>query len=65
VFKVTVLPFIDAIIDQRDREEALQRAWKRWQSKSWKSIAEAVCRGDESVIVALARVYVEAQEALK
>jgi hypothetical protein len=65
VFKVTVLPFIDAIIDQREREQALERAWERWQSKSWKRIAEAVCRGDESAIVALARLYAEAQEALK
>jgi hypothetical protein len=63
VFKVTVLPFIDAIIDQREREQALERTWERWQSKSWKTIAEAVCQGDESVIVALARLYVEAQEA--
>ena len=64
VFKVTVLPFIDAIIDQREREQALERAWDRWQRKSWKTIAEAVCQGDESVIVALARLYVETQEAL-
>jgi hypothetical protein len=64
VFKVTVLPFIDAIIDQREREEALSRAWERWQRKSWKTIAEAVCQGDESMIVALARLYVETQEAL-
>jgi DNA primase len=65
VFKVTVLPFIDAIIDQREREQALERAWERWQSKSWKRIAEAVCQGDESMILALAKRYVEAQEALK
>src|ERR671921_1590142 len=65
VFKVTVLPFIDAIIDQREREEALSRAWERWQRKSWKRIAEAVCQGDESMIVALARIYAGAQEALK
>ena len=64
VFKVTVLPFIDAIIDQRERHQALERAWERWQNKSWKRIAEAVCQGDESVIVALARIYVETQEAL-
>ena len=64
VFKVTVLPFIDAIIDQREREEALERAWERWQHKSWRNIAEAICQGDESMIVALARVYVETQEAL-
>src|ERR671912_351263 len=64
VFKVTVLPFIDAIIDQREREQALERAWERWQSKSWRTIAEAVCQGDESMIVALARLYVETQEAL-
>ena len=63
VFKVTVLPFIDAIIDQGEREQALERAWETWQSKTWKTIAEAVCQGDESVIVALARLYVEAQEA--
>jgi DNA primase len=62
VFKVTVLPFIDAIIDQREREEALERAWKRWQRKSWKNIAEAVCRGDESMLLALAKLYVETQE---
>jgi CHC2-type zinc finger protein len=65
VFKVTVLPFIDAIIDPGEREQALERAWERWQSKSWKRIAEAVCQGDESMIVALAKQYVEAQEALK
>jgi hypothetical protein len=64
VFKVTVLPFMDAIIDQKEREQALERAWERWQSKSWKRIAEAVCQGDESMIVALARLYVETQEAL-
>jgi hypothetical protein len=64
VFKVSVLPFIDAIIDQREREQALERAWERWQRKSWKTIAEAVCQGDESMIVALARLYVETQEAL-
>jgi hypothetical protein len=64
VFKVTVLPFIDAIIDQREREQALERAWERWQRKTWKTIAEAICQGDESVIVALARVYAEAREAL-
>ena len=64
VFKVTVLPFIDAIIDPKEREEALSRAWERWQRKSWKTIAEAVCRGDESMLVALATLYVEAQEAL-
>jgi hypothetical protein len=64
IFKVTVLPFIDAIIDQREREEALSRAWEKWQRKSWKTIAEAVCQGDESMIVALARVYAETQEAL-
>ena len=63
VFKVSVLPFIDAIIDQREREEALERAWKRWQRESWRTIAEAVCRGDESMIVALARVYADTQEA--
>jgi hypothetical protein len=63
VFKVLVLPFIDAIIDHKEREEALERAWERWQRKSWKTIAEAVCQGDESVIVALAQVYVETQEA--
>jgi hypothetical protein len=64
IFKVTVLPYIDAIIDQREREEALERAWERWQRKSWRNIAEAICQGDESIIVALARVYVETQEAL-
>ena len=63
VFKVTVLPFIDAIIDPEERDEALSRAWERWQRKSWKTIAEAVCQGDESMLLALARVYVEAQEA--
>jgi hypothetical protein len=63
VFKVSVLPFIDAIIDQREREQALERAWERWQRKSWKRIAEAVCREDESMLLALARLYVEAQEA--
>jgi len=63
VFKVTLLPFIDAIIDQREREEALSRAWERWQRKSWKAIAEAVCQGDESTILALAKRYVEAKEA--
>ena len=62
VFKVTVLPFIDAIIDQRDREQALERAWERWQRKSWKTIAEAVCQGDESMLLALAKRYVEAKE---
>jgi hypothetical protein len=61
VFKVSVLPFIDAIIDQKEREEALSRAWERWQRKSWKTIAEAVCQGDESTLLALARLYVEAQ----
>src|SRR5918994_1578796 len=65
VFKATVLPFIDAITDPGEREEALERAWERWQSKSWKRIAEAVCQGDKSMIVALARLYAEAQEALK
>jgi hypothetical protein len=65
VFKVSVLPFIDAIIDQREREKALERAWERWQRKSWKTIAEAVCQEDESMIVALARLYAETQEALK
>jgi hypothetical protein len=64
VFKVTVLPFIDAIIDHKEREEALERAWKRWQRKSWKTIAEAVCRGDESMLLALAEQYAEAQEVL-
>jgi CHC2 zinc finger len=64
VFKVTVLPFVDAIIDHEEREEALSRAWERWQGKSWKTIAEAVCQGDESMIVALARVYADTQEAL-
>jgi hypothetical protein len=63
VFKVTVLPFIDAIIDSRERKAALTRAWERWQSKSWKRIAEALCQGDESMILALARLYVETQEA--
>jgi hypothetical protein len=63
VFKVTVLPFIDAIIDQKEREQALERAWERWQRKSWKRIAEAVCQGDESMLLALARLYVETQEA--
>jgi hypothetical protein len=60
VFKVTVLPFIDAIIDQREREQALERAWEMWQCKSWKRIAEAVCQGDESMLLALAKLYVEA-----
>jgi hypothetical protein len=64
VFKLTVLPYIDAIIDQREREEALSRAWERWQSKSWKRIAETVCQGDESMLLALAKLYVETQEAL-
>jgi hypothetical protein len=64
VFKVTVLPFIDAITDSGEREQALERAWERWQRKSWKTIAEAVCRGDEDLIVALARIYMETQEAL-
>jgi len=68
VFKVTVLPFIDAIIDPGEREDALTRAWERWQHKSWqhkswKHIAEAVCQGDESMILALSRLYVEAQGA--
>jgi hypothetical protein len=58
-----VLPFIDSIIDQREREQALERAWERWQRKSWKRIAEAVCRGDESMLLALAKLCVEAQEA--
>jgi hypothetical protein len=62
VFKVTVLPFIDAIIDPKEREDALTRAWERWQRKSWKTIAEAVCQGDESMLLALATRYVEAQE---
>jgi hypothetical protein len=44
VFKVSVLPFIDAIIDQREREQALERAWDRWQRKSWKTIAESIAR---------------------
>jgi len=64
VFKVTVLPFIDAIIDPGEREQVLERAWERWQRKSWKTIAEAVCQGDESMLVGLAQVYVEAQETL-
>ena len=64
VFKVTVLPFIDAIIDHKERDEALERAWKRWQRKSWKTIAEAVCRGDESMLLALAEQYAETQEVL-
>jgi hypothetical protein len=63
VFKISVLPFIDAIIDHKEREEALERAWERWQRKSWKTIAEAVCRGDETMILALAKHYIEAQEA--
>jgi hypothetical protein len=63
VFKVSVLPFIDAITDQREREQVLERVWERWQRKSWKTIAEAVCQGDESMLLALARLYVEAQEA--
>jgi len=63
VFKVTVLPFIDAIIDPKEREEALSRAWERWQRKSWKIVAEAICQGDESMLLALARLYVETQEA--
>jgi hypothetical protein len=46
VFKVTVLPFIDAITDPGEREEALLRAWERWQCKSWKTIAESICQGD-------------------
>jgi len=62
IFKATVLPFIDAIIDDREREQALSRAWKRWQCKRWKTIAEAVCQGDESMLLALARLYVEARE---
>ena len=63
VFKVTVLPFIDVIIDPKEREEALSRAWERWQRKSWKIVAEAICQGDESMLLALARLYVETQEA--
>jgi hypothetical protein len=63
VFKISALPFIDAIIDHKEREEALERAWERWQRKSWKTIAEAVCRGDETMILALAKHYIEAQEA--
>ena len=63
VFKFTVLPFIDTIIDQSEREEALSRAWERWQRKSWKRIAEAVCQGDENMLVALAERYVGAKEA--
>jgi hypothetical protein len=62
VFKVTVLPFIDAIIDPGERDDALSRTWESWQSKPWKPIAEAVCQGDESMLLALARLYVEAQE---
>lgn len=64
VFKVTVLPFIDAIIDPGEREEALERAWERWQRKSWKRFAEAICQGDERLLLTLAQVYVEAREAL-
>ena len=60
----TILPFIDAIIDPGEREQVLERAWERWQRKSWKTIAEAVCQGDESMLVGLAQVYVEAQETL-
>jgi len=64
VFKVTVLPFIDAIIDPGEREEALERAWERWQRKSWKRFVEAICQGDERLLLTLAQVYVEAREAL-
>ena len=63
VFKVTVLPFIDAITDPGEREEALERAWERWQRKSWKTIAAAICQGDEGMLFTLAGLYVEAQEA--
>jgi hypothetical protein len=63
IFKVLVLPFIDAIIDPGKREEALSRAWERWRRKSWRTIAEVVCQGDESMLVGLAKRYVEAKEA--
>jgi hypothetical protein len=63
VFKVTVLPFIDAITDPGEREEALERAWEKWQRKSWKTIAVAICQGDERMLFTLAGLYAEAQEA--
>jgi hypothetical protein len=63
VFKVTVLPFIDAITDPGEREEALERAWERWQRKSWKTIAAAICQGDERILFTLAGLYAEAREA--
>jgi hypothetical protein len=63
VFKVAVLPFIDAIIDPCEREEALERAWERWQRKSWKTFAEAICHGDERMLLTLAQIYVEARGA--
>ena len=63
VFKVTVLPFIDAITDPGEREEALERAWERWQRMSWKIYAVAICQGDEGMLFTLARLYAEAQEA--
>jgi hypothetical protein len=63
VFKVTVLPFIDAITDSGERQEALERAWERWQRKSWKTIAAAICQGDERMLFTLAGLYAEAREA--
>jgi hypothetical protein len=63
LFKVTVLPFIDAITDPGERQEALERAWERWQRKSWKTIAAAICQGDETMLFTLAGLYAEAQEA--
>jgi CHC2 zinc finger len=63
VFKVTVLPFIDAITDPGEREVALERAWEGWQRMNWKNFAAAICQGDESMLFTLARLYAEAQEA--
>jgi hypothetical protein len=63
VFKATVLPFIDAITDPGEREEALESAWERWQRMTWKNFAPAICQGDEGMLFTLARLYAQAPEA--
>lgn len=65
LYKVLVLPYIEAITDLEDRERELERSWRDWQrSRRWAAAAEALLSGNEDLILALARIYAETRPEL-
>lgn len=63
LFRVLVLPYLDAITDPRDRERELERAWEDWErSRAWPRLARRVLSGSEESLLVIARVYAESGE---